>query len=1035
MADTNSIPFLYLYTNRRSCWSVSAKDIDKMTMRFKHSLLCFLFLLISFPIFADDIVSTSVTWKSGEYLLYYNKTTGDKWAEMKKHPSTKGWVLVPNYFPLDDSSQAMSIDFSRTAPADDFPKGYYHVRKLLNGCFENESYDEVSAVSSDLKEVEADAFHNTKVSILRFHNVGNSAWQGTEDNVIFKTITKPVPYHINADYVFIADAQYEAWKSDKLWGNDDLIRCTNYKNGEHSYEPIELDYSQQPTVRAANEPSTLYTNKVGNQYWEFSNNGGSTWTKVDSHKSYFTDNNPQKGVAFYRALTKSGSYIDFKINYYDRIPSTVNIIANQEEFTAEDTVVLKLDMNVDDCTYQWYKDGEAIFGNVDATSSTFSIPGVMAVDAGTYCCVITNPVGRVISTTYNLKVNRCEQKLPEIDLGEITYTPNKRIYLPAYTDKKRQITYTSSNENIASIEYGTIIAVKTAGTVTIIASQTGSNDYSPIGSTPYKLIIHKATQEIPPFNLNEEEYSTWGSVALKDSLSSVGLPLTYTSSNPEVAEVEYSPKTGHWTFHTCGIGETTITASQNGNDCYAAATPVSSKLVVKKKSQKYDPQFSGTISYKQKAIINSKSSLHRPMKLTSNDKSIAVIMNDSIFGVHPGITTIHYSEAGDQYTESIDGEFEITVIKATNEIRNDYIVEQYSEEPYCMNIMLSSEQEYTITSSDENVVAPLYKDYVRFNSAGTATITIELAENEFYNYNKARIDFKINRAPQSISVNCPTSFVYTGKEIRYKVADLASAKTAITCYSLDPSVISVEGDEIVIHKLGRARLAFVATGNDKYDEANDVVIEVNVVSNAENKVDTTKSINIDTDNHKVVLTNLSNCEISSVTELTLSQSGYANQEPVNSVTMPDGTLVTFAKSNGQNTPRYYTNTGGIRVYANNIIQFYPKDESEEISRITLYCDGSYLGNKAATFNCGAAGSLDYKNYIEGNTAGTQLRIKKIRIEYTKDLITGIRKNILTEISNDIMRIYSIDGQKRNKIEQGFNIIVYKNGRRKKIYCK
>lgn len=423
------------------------------------------------------------------------------------------------------------------------------------------------------------------------------------------------------------------------------------------------------------------------------------------------------------------------------------------------------------------------------------------------------------------------------------------------------------------------------------------------------------------------------------------------------------------------------------------------------------------------------------MKLTSNDKSIAVIMNDSIFGVHPGITTIHYSEAGDQYTESIDGEFEITVIKATNEIRNDYIVEQYSEEPYCMNLMLSSEQEYTITSSDENVVAPLYKDYVRFNSAGTATITIELAENEFYNYNKARIDFKINRAPQSISVNCPTSFVYTGKEIRYKVADLASAKTAITCYSLDPSVISVEGDEIVIHKLGRARLAFVATGNDKYDEANDVVIEVNVVSNAENNVDTTKSINIDTDNHKVVLTNLSNCEISSVTELTLSQSGYANQEPVNSVTMPDGTLVTFAKSNGQNTPRYYTNTGGIRVYANNIIQFYPKDESEEISRITLYCDGSYLGNKAATFNCGAAGSLDYKNYIEGNTAGTQLRIKKIRIEYTKDLITGIRKNILTEISNDIMRIYSIDGQKRNKIEQGFNIIVYKNGRRKKIYCK
>ena len=352
-----------------------------------------------------------------------------------------------------------------------------------------------------------------------------------------------------------------------------------------------------------------------------------------------------------------------------------------------------------------------------------------------------------------------------------------------------------------------------------------------------------------------------------------------------------------------------------------------------------------------------------------------------------------------------------------------------------MNLMLSSEQEYTITSSDEDVVSPLHNDYVRFNRAGTATITVELAENEFYNYNKARIDFKINRAPQSISVNCPTSIVYTGKEIRYKIMDLATAKTSITCYSLDPSVISTEEDEIVIHKLGRARLAFVATGNDKYDESNDVVIEVNVVSNAENNVDTTKSIDIDTNNHKVVLTSLSNCGISSVTELTLSQSNHANQEIVNSITMPDGTLITFSKSNGKDAPRFYTNTGGIRVYANNIMQFYPKEEFGEISKITLYCDGAYLGNKTATFNCGAAGSLDYKNYIEGNTAGIQLRIKKIRIEYTKDLVTGIRKNVTTETPNDIICTYSIDGQKKNKIEQGFNIIVYKNGCRKKIYCK
>ena len=67
--------------------------------------------------------------------------------------------MVPNYFPLDDYSQAMYVSYDGNANSE-VPKGYYHVRKLLNGCFENESYDEIDAVSSDLKEVEPYAFHD-----------------------------------------------------------------------------------------------------------------------------------------------------------------------------------------------------------------------------------------------------------------------------------------------------------------------------------------------------------------------------------------------------------------------------------------------------------------------------------------------------------------------------------------------------------------------------------------------------------------------------------------------------------------------------------------------------------------------------------------------------------------------------------------------------------------------------------------------------------------------------------------------------------
>ncbi len=969
--------------------------------------------------------------------MYYNKTTGDKWAEMKKHPSTKGWILVSNYFSLNDDSQAMGLYFSQAASANGFPKGYYHVRKLLNGSFENESYDEISAVSSTLKEVEPNAFLNTKVSVVRFHNVGNSKWQDSEDNIVFNTITGPVPYHINADYVYIADAQYDAWKQDELWGNDDLIRCTNYEYLAHTYEPIELDYSQQSTVRAANEPSTLYTNKVGNQYWEYSNDGGNTWVKVDSHKSYFVDSNPQKGQSFYRALTKEGNYIDFKINYYDRIPSTVNILANKENFVSEDTVILKLDMDVDSCTYQWYKDGKAIIDYVDATSSTFTISGVSVTNSGAYCCVITNPVGRVLSATYNLKVNRCEQKLPQIELGEITYSSDARIELPYATDKGLPISYFSGNDEIATIVDKRFVIVKKAGTVSIVASQSGSVNYLPIESTPYKLVIHKAQQEITPFSLDEVEYSAWGCFTLEDSLSSVGMPLTYTSSNPNVAEIEYAYDNGtkkhYWEYHVCGVGETTITATQDGNDCYLPAVPVSSKLVVRKRSQSYEPNFSGTLAYKQKAIINRQSSLYRQMKLTSNDKSVAIIVGDTVYAVHPGATTIHYYEAGDQHTEAVEGELDVTVSKATAGIDDGDVYEQYSEEPYSLNIAHLLEQDYTVTSSNEDVIIPLYHDYVKIKRSGTAVVTVELMENEYYKHKSVKIDFTIQQAPQSISMSCPSFIVFSGEEIRYNITDLASAKTPIKCYSLDPNIISVEDDEIVVHKIGRVKLAFVASADSRYSAAEDVVVEVNVISS--DGLDTTKTIDIDTENHQVVLTSISYCGISSVTEMSLNQDEETDKSIVTDIAMPDGTKIAFGQDDGQNAPRYYANTGGIRVYANNTISFFPKEELGDIARITLYCDGAYLGNGTATFKDLADGSLEYKNYLEGGNGGTQLRVKKIKIEYTKDLISAIDEHVVSDENTDIERIYSIDGLKRERVEHGINIVVYKNGSRKKIYCK
>ena len=51
--------------------------------------------------------------------------------------------------------------------------------------------------------------------------------------------------------------------------------------------------------------------------------------------------------------------------------------------------------------YQWYKDGVAIS---DATNSSFTIPSVVAADAGSYIVVVLNKMGRQISAVATLTV-------------------------------------------------------------------------------------------------------------------------------------------------------------------------------------------------------------------------------------------------------------------------------------------------------------------------------------------------------------------------------------------------------------------------------------------------------------------------------------------------------------------------------------------------------------------------------------------------------------------------------------------------------
>jgi len=112
--------------------------------------------------------------------------------------------------------------------------------------------------------------------------------------------------------------------------------------------------------------------------------------------------------------------------------------------------------------------------------------------------------------------------------------------------------------------------------------------------------------------------------------------------------------------------------------------------------------------------------------------------------------------------------------------------------------------------------------------------------------------------------------------------------------------------------------------------------------------------------------------------------GYTNAQKIETVTLEDGTTISFDANGNKNAPAYYDGTKGIRVYANSIIKF---TGAKTIAKIIMNCDSYngnvYVGNETATVSFSGK-TVTYTNVFTGTSGGgTQLRVKTIEIIYAK----------------------------------------------------
>lgn len=175
-----------------------------------------------------------------------------------------------------------------------------------------------------------------------------------------------------------------------------------------------------------------------------------------------------------------------------------------------------------------------------------------------------------VSFTLTVKTEQTQEKAEaglEWSESSITIVYGEQATLPQLANPNSlPINYSSSNEDVVRISAEGEVIVISSGTVTIIASSEGNENFNAC-SVFYKLTILKAESTVRwsenSFTATIDAQNTFPVLYVEPE----GLPITYSSGDESVASISLEGA-----VTPVSSGSTTITASFSGNDIYSAST-------------------------------------------------------------------------------------------------------------------------------------------------------------------------------------------------------------------------------------------------------------------------------------------------------------------------------------------------------------------------------------------------------------------------------------------------------------------------------
>ena len=408
-----------------------------------------------------------------------------------------------------------------------------------------------------------------------------------------------------------------------------------------------------------------------------------------------------------------------------------------------------------------YEGGTVLYSSSDNTVASVDENGVLTalrVPAGEESVTVTitaslagNDYYEKATANYEITIYRAEHNPPVyFEKGDapqtITYGQEYKNEAFANTD----ITYSSSDDDIAEVDKNGALIIHKAGTVIITAAAAESEQYK-AAEASYTITINKAEQTVVFENgtVNIEALSYGDEYK---NTASANTDITYSSSDDEIAEVDENGK-----LIIKKAGTVTITATAAETEQYEAAE-ASYEITINKADQTVafengtnDTEITYGQEYKNEAFAETE------ITYSSSDNTVAEVDGNGNLIIHKAGTVIITATAAEseQYN-SAEAFYTLTINKADQSLEFEKGTEvddiTYGDDftnaaspiyEATVGKITYSSSDNTVAEVDENGKLTIYK-------AGTVIITASYEENEQYKATEASYTLTINKADFNI---------------------------------------------------------------------------------------------------------------------------------------------------------------------------------------------------------------------------------------------------------------------------------------------